>query len=485
MAGRVLAWRLPAIDTWPAVVAFVQTWAGKLLLFALCAGLMKLHAGFMAMSQSWLWLAVTVAAAVVSLAARYRHLALIACAAALLVLAPDWIEFAGVWAVLRQENVDIRYVRLGTLIACMPLALTALYLARRYRDHPLGSRPVLVQHVLYVCLVGLAASHLLRGIPQVLAWSAIAIFSAYFAFLAYALIDQRRRRPAPVLWQLATFNPFAWPTTIPMGKDAATWRSMEAGTAAELAATQLKGLKLLAWAAVLKLALWAYRWIVYQKLGVPPLRIAFEAFVLSGDVSGAFGMLSVIANFPEQLLQVAIWGHVIIGVARLAGFRLLRNTCRPLASRTIAEFWNRYVYYFKEVLVQVYFYPTFVRCFKRHPRLRLAFATFMAAGAGNYFLHLILVSPHIAGQGVVQTLIRSQTYAFYCIVLVAGLVVSQLRARAPAAGAGWLRGRFLPALGVAAFFCFLSFFDGPQRHASLGQHFGFLFQVFRVDRWFL
>jgi len=30
----------------------------------------------------------------------------------------------------------------------------------------------------------------------------------------------------------------------------------------------------------------------------------------------------------------------------------------------------------------------------------------------------------------------------------------------------------------------VSFFDGPQRQASLAQHFGFLFQVFRVDRWF-
>jgi hypothetical protein len=427
---------------------------------------------------------VTVAAAVVSLAVRFRHLALLFCAGALLVRAPDWIEFAGVWAVMRQEDVlAIRYVRLATLLACVPLVAVTLYLARRYRDHALGSRPVLVQHVLYVCLIAVAASHVLQGLPQVLIWSVIAVFSAYFAFLAYALIDQRRRRPAPVLWSFATFNPFAWPTTIPMGKDAAAWASVEAGTARELAVTQLKALKLLVWASVLKLVLWAYRWIVYQKLGVPPLKLAFEAFLRGGDVPGASGILSVIANFPEQLLQIAIWGHVIIGVARLAGFRLLRNTCRPLSSRTIAEFWNRYVYYFKEVLVQVYFYPTFVRCFKRHPRLRLAFATFMAAGAGNYFLHFIFVSPNIAAEGVIQTLIRSQAYAFYCIMLSAGLIVSQLRARAPDAGAGWVRGTFLPALGVVAFFCFLSFFDGPQGHYGLAQHFEFLFHVMGIGRW--
>jgi len=481
--ARALAWRLPAIETWPAAAAFAQTWPGKLVLFAVFGALMSLHAGFMAIAQNGVWLWVTVAAAAVSLAGRHRRFALLACGAILLARAPDWIEFAGVWTAMRQEHVDVRYIRLGTVIACVPLAAAAIYLARRYRDHPLGSRPVLLQHVLYIALVALAAAHLLRGLPQVFLWSFVAVFSAYFVFLAYALLDERRRRPAPLAWQLATFNPFGWPTTIPMGKDGATWRSVEAATAQELAVTQLKALKLLAWASVLKLLLWAYRWAVYQTLGVPPIKAAFEAFLQGTNVPPVAGALSVVANFPEQLLQVAIWGHVIIAVARLAGFRLLRNTCRPLSSRTIAEFWNRYVYYFKEVLVQVYFYPAFVRCFKRHPRLRLAFATFLAAGVGNYFLHLILVSPNVPAQGIARTLAGSQTYAFYCIMLTAGLVVSQLRARPPVPDAGWLRGRFVPAFGVVAFFCFLSFFDGPQRHVSLAQHFGFLFHVLGLDGW--
>jgi len=36
-----LEWRLPPIETYPWVVAFVQTWKGKLVLFALFAALMK------------------------------------------------------------------------------------------------------------------------------------------------------------------------------------------------------------------------------------------------------------------------------------------------------------------------------------------------------------------------------------------------------------------------------------------------------------
>jgi hypothetical protein len=68
-------------------------------------------------------------------------------------------------------------------------------------------------------------------------------------------------------------------------------------------------------------------------------------------------------------------------------------------------------------------------------------------------------------------------------VLVAGIVVSQLRARRPDASAGWFRRQFVPSLGVALFFCFLSIFDGPQGHVGLMQHFGFLFKVFGIDRW--
>ncbi len=479
--ARLVQWRLPPIETYPAVVALAQTWAGKLVLFAVVATLMKLHAPGMWTEAGGLWLWLTIAAAAISLAGRHRNLALLACTAALLARAPGWFDFSAVWTTIRVENLpDIRYVRVGTLIACVPLAALAMYLARRYRDHPLGRRPVLVQHMLYCCLLGLAVSHVLRGLPEILLWSLLVTFSAYFSFLGYALMDQRRRQPLPVFYQFAAFHPFALPTPVPMGKGMANWRSVEAGTAEELAVTQLKGLKLLVWALVLKLVLWVFRTVVYEKLGVPPLRLAFDRFLQGGTVPVPFGLFSAIANFPEQLLSVAIWGHVFIAIARLAGFRLLRNTARPLSSRTIAEFWNRYLYYFKEVLVHFYFYPTYVRWFKSHPRLRMVFATFMAAGVGNFFLHFLTASSVIVQVGVLETLFRSQTYAFYCLVLAAGISISQLRARAPNAQAGWLRGRFLPCLGVAAFFCFLSFFDNPLRHVNLAKHFEFLLHILGI-----
>lgn len=483
----VLAWRLPAIETWPAVVAFVQTWPGRLLLFAAFAGLMKLIAPGMWIEGRGMWLLITIAAAVVSVAGRYRHLALLVCTGALLARAPDWIDFSAVELAIRQQylrgSIHPWTLRTGTLLACVPLAALSMVLARNYRNHPLGCRPVFAQHVVYLCLLVLAASHLLKGMPLVLLWSVVAVFSAYFWYLAYALIDQRHRQPQPMLFHFASFSPFYSSTVVPVGKGAAGWRSVEAGSAEELAVTQLKALKLLAWALILKqFVLWVFRWGIYQRLGVSPLRLAFEQFLQGGDLPASAGLLSIFANFPERLLIAAIGGHVIVATARLAGFRLLRNTWRPLSSRSIAEFWNRYIYYFKEVLVHVYFYPTYLRWFKRHPRLRVAFATFMAAGVGNFIFHFMENSA-IVRFGLLEALVRAQTYAFYCAVLATGIILSQLRTHKAEAGAGWWRRQFLPSLGVAAFFCFLSIFDGPQGHVTLVQHFSFLWQVLGMNRW--
>jgi hypothetical protein len=107
----------------------------------------------------------------------------------------------------------------------------------------------------------------------------------------------------------------------------------------------------------------------------------------------------------------------------------------------------------------------------------------MAAGVGNFFYHFARDNERIAELGLIEALVRSQTYAFYCLVLAGGIVSSQLRARKLPPDAGWLRGHVLPALGVGSFFCFLSFFDGPGGHAALGQHFAFLLQVLGVARW--
>jgi hypothetical protein len=484
--GRLCGWRLPQLESSPRAVAFARTWSGRVALLAFLAGMLKLHGMHSMLGTGGLWAWLTAAAAAVAWAGRYRLVVLLACTGAFLAYAPGWFNYEPVRLVIDQQglygDVDRWALRAGTLVACAVAAAAMLYFARRYRDHRLGRRPVLVQHLVFFLMFGIAVSNLLTGMPQVLLWSAIVVFSAYFWYLAYALIDQRRRHPLPPLLQLATFNAFSWSAFVPLGKGAASWRRVEAVNAEELAITQLKGLKLLVWAWLIAALLWGLQFVLYRKLGVPRLDDAFDGFLAGGRVTMPFGIISIVANFFEDLLVMALWGHLFVGVARFAGFRLLRNTWRPLSSRTLAEFWNRYNYYFKEAMVAVYFYPTYLRWFKSHPRLRLAFATLMAAGVGNFFFHFLMTKHNaVVLYGFTEALLRMQTYAFYCALLVAGIVASQLRARSDGA-AGWLRGRLVPFLVVAGFYCFLSVFDNTLRDESIAQHFRFLFHMLGIDR---
>jgi len=52
-----------------------------------------------------------------------------------------------------------------------------------------------------------------------------------------------------------------------------------------------------------------------------------------------------------ETLSLAAKGHVWIGVLRLFGFNVFRNTYKPLLAETVVDFWNRYYYYFKELMM--------------------------------------------------------------------------------------------------------------------------------------
>ena len=101
------------------------------------------------------------------------------------------------------------------------------------------------------------------------------------------------------------------------------------------------------------------------------------------------GWAAIYCDLFRRVLSLCVSGHVIVGYLRLCGFNVFRNTYKPLLAETIVEFWNRYYYYFKELLVNFFFFPTFTRYFKRNPRLRMFAAVFAAAFVGNMYYHVI------------------------------------------------------------------------------------------------
>jgi hypothetical protein len=235
----------------------------------------------------------------------------------------------------------------------------------------------------------------------------------------------------------------------------------------------------LVWAILLALLQSAWPIFFHGYLRIPTAGYALAMSVRGTPVAWHLRWEGLILAFFELVLSVSIMGHRIIASCRMAGFNALRNTYRPLSSTTIAEFFNRFYYYFKELLVGFFFYPAFMRYWKGHRRLRMVFATFAAAFLGNGFYHFTRDWQIIRDIGLWKALINYQTMLFYNAVLTIGLCVSQLRQRGPRP-AGLFRGHIFPALGVVLFYCLLSVFETSERAYPLVVHLRFFASLFFV-----
>lgn len=155
--------------------------------------------------------------------------------------------------------------------------------------------------------------------------------------------------------------------------------------------------------------------------------------------------MSVYLELVRATTQLAIWGHVIIGCLRLLGFNVFRNTYKPLFAQSIVEFWNRFFFYFKELLVDFFFYPAFYRSGWAGPRLRLFLAIFAAAFVGNVYYHLLREYELIFAVDWSAMWTFWYPRLIYCSLLVLGIWLSMLRqlerrrTSAPASGLSRLR----------------------------------------------
>ena len=280
--------------------------------------------------------------------------------------------------------------------------------------------------------------------------------------------------------ELGTFHPFWGFTQTPFPKGAAYLRRIEAKDDEQLAVTQLKGLKLLAWAILLALFNTLWTLFFHKYLHIPWARQVLAASVHRSPYSWYICWESQILSFFEFLLQITVLGHWIIASCRFAGFNALRNTYRPLSAVTVIEFFNRFYYYFQRAARRLFFYPTFFRYFKKHPRLRLVAATFAAVAFGNMFFHFTRDYWIIPSVGFVNALVNFQVYAFYCVALATALSISQLRRR-KTPHLGFFRGRAFPAVWVIFFYCVLDVFGSTERNYPLVEHFRLLGHMFGVN----
>jgi hypothetical protein len=466
---RRFAFRQP-----PDLVAAVRTAPGRIALLVLCAALLK--------PATEVWPAIVLAIAAISFTAR-RRAAMVTTLATLgaFAAAPDW---SGVSApALVAERAGLSHwltpvLRWGA--PCVVLGFGALFLAAARAGRPrfAARHPLLCLLAVFFVLLTAAIAGPGGAEIRVWLWALAAAFSGYMWFIALVAAEQRNNASRVPFWQqFGVLHPFWGSTGIPYAVAPHKLGKISACDDDALAISQIKGLKLLAWADVILMISAAYAAVVHKRLGVPPFHDALAAYMGQG-LSWNLRWLSLFSEFFEAVARLAAMGHVIIACARLAGYNLPRNTYRPFASRNVAEFWGRYYYYFKELLLNLFYFPTYLSCFRAHPRLRAAFATFMAAGVGNFLFHFIRELDQVAALGFWRALAGLQTYAFYCVMLSAGIAVSQQRSRRRRPVESLLRKRILPFVSVMGFFCLLQVFDETGRSAPLADHVEFFFGLF-------
>jgi D-alanyl-lipoteichoic acid acyltransferase DltB (MBOAT superfamily) len=197
----------------------------------------------------------------------------------------------------------------------------------------------------------------------------------------------------------------------------------------------------------------------------------------------ATAWVSLYVALVWDVLKLAARGHEIVGILRLFGFNVFRNTYKPLLAPSIVEFWNRYYYYFKELLVEFFFFPTYVRRFRRSPRLRIFAATLAAAGFGNLYYHVLQHDAFMLTLewAAIGSWLLSR--GFYCLLLSVGIYVSMRREQGRR---GTTAAAPVPVLtqvrrvaGVWTFFALISIWS-DDNVAGFGQRVSFFLALFGV-----
>ena len=96
-------------------------------------------------------------------------------------------------------------------------------------------------------------------------------------------------------------------------------------------------------------------------------------------------------------------------------------------AQSIVDFWNRFYYYFKELLVEFFFLPTYISTFKAYPRLRIFAATMAAAFLGNIYYHVLRDSEELVNVGLTGAWMQVGPRCFYALLLGLGICVSMIR----------------------------------------------------------
>ncbi|MEL6818232.1 MAG: hypothetical protein AAFX98_01975 [Pseudomonadota bacterium] len=459
-SANPLAWRgrWMGLDKNPAIVAFAQTWPGILLMHAALLGCLAampiLRLNHVAL------VAVSLALCMQFPTRRLAILGLTGTAYFLLrpfKTGPLYDQFEASLGVGHSAILS-NLALVGFGLAFVAFAYAMIINMRTKRIAFVANQPFAFMVFIMTLLTALTLALPTDGWAFAAAWIALAYLASTCFFLGYILMDVRTKNPAPLGTQIGFLRPF-WAGFAPPIKGPTYILKFEAKDDEALAVSRIKAVKLAVWALTLFL-IWEYGFNrgLYGELAFPRLDALINA-TANGEASSIFLRWAAVGvDFMAVVVFMGAAVHATVATIRMAGFNIPRGMARPLASRSIAEFWGRYLFYFKEMLVDFFFYPAFRRFFKSRPKLRMAFATFCAAFIGNILFDLIHVLPLMASEGFWVIMERYVSYALYAGIMTIGIIWSQLATK-PKPEDGWFRYDVLPRVQVIGFFALLQVID--------------------------
>jgi hypothetical protein len=239
-----------------------------------------------------------------------------------------------------------------------------------------------------------------------------------------------------VFWLLPIYGG----SNTPYAKDRDYLQRYRAETPAAVAAAQLGGLKLLGLSVLWTYVRWFYLAAVHgvdpgittarvfldHNLGLPRLPVLLAG---TTGVSVLTLWVSLLLQLIPITLDIARSGHAIIGTVRMFGFNVPPNTYRPLIAQSVLDFWNRYYFYFKELMFDFFFLPTYLSCFRTRPRLRIVTATMSSAFLGNFYYHLLRDQSFLGYESPSKILGLIAPRGVYAFLLGLGISASMLRER--------------------------------------------------------
>lgn len=392
-----------------SLIRFAQTITGRVLVCALAAGLLFL----------------------------FEHTAILICSIALVSVIPEWRRII---LSLRFFSVSSVGSGLRRLVVAIPLGL-AFLAAKNFGKLPpvVRRRPQVLLHVALWSVFALVwLTPELEGYARKTLLALAAAGPTVIWRAGYMMMSGKRGSAAKTNVFDHLF--YVWPVhtvgSVPYGKGHDYFSRHEAASDSAFARAQLAGLKLLFLAALWRL-IQAYisgylemspasKWLdwpaAYSTL------LPLEEVVRGGDsFSLPVRWLTLALELIRMTLAVAVAGHIVVGFFRLCGFNIARNTYKPLLADSIVDFWHRFFHYFKELLVDFFFFPFYLKRFKNRPRLRLFAAVFSAAFFGNMYFHFMMNEEALIEMQFSQIGAFLGPRTIYCTMLAVGVAVSMWR----------------------------------------------------------